>query len=70
MKMKKLTFFLMLCLFAASCGKTNKCGGEKKANCTCTMQYDPVCGCDKKTYGNACLAECEGVKEYTSGECK
>lgn len=49
---------------------TRDLGDDQQENgCFCTMQYDPVCGSDGETYGNACVAECEGITEYTEGEC-
>ena len=36
----------------------------------CTMQYDPVCGCDGETHGNRCLAANVGVNVDYEGECE
>lgn len=40
----------------------------KNGSCICAKLWMPVCGEDNKTYGNACEADCAGVK-YTGGEC-
>jgi hypothetical protein len=36
----------------------------------CTEHYEPVCGCDNKTYGNPCIAHNNGVNHWIWGECR
>ena len=39
------------------------------APCVCPAVFQPVCGEDGNTYGNVCLAACEGVVVVADGPC-
>jgi ribonuclease Z len=42
---------------------------EEKKPEVCTMQWDPVCGVDGKTYGNMCMLEAANSQFAYFGEC-
>ena len=67
-KLVSLILILGICIFS-SCEEKEKCVEKINPDCICTMQYDPVCGCNNKTYGNSCMAICSGIEEFTNGEC-
>lgn len=46
-----------------------ECLEKPRDSSGCYTNYDPVCGCNGKTYSNDCEARAHGITDFNVGEC-
>ena len=52
-----------------TCGEGAAIGQCIPRPTVCTREYNPVCGCDGRTFANLCVAHSHGVSARKSGSC-
>lgn len=53
-----------------SCGAGDQSGTCQTVPEVCTMDFDPVCGCNGETYSNACAAAADGQSVRANAPCE
>jgi hypothetical protein len=53
----------------SDCGDTDRGGRCQARPDTCTFEFNPVCGCDLRSYSNACAAHAVGSSVKHAGMC-
>ena len=67
---KVIHVFAVVCFLSCS-SKEEQCEANLSPDpdTLCIQIYAPVCGCNKKTYSNACVANSWGINDFTQGAC-
>ena len=69
MKANILSLLFLSAVVSFSCNKKDECEEFYTEGCVTTQEYEPVCGCNGKTYANKSIAECAQI-DYTEGACQ
>jgi hypothetical protein len=71
---KKIVFCVICCFLFNSLQAqvTSSCvdSFNIRPGTPCPTDFEPVCGCDNKTYRNVCKANAEGIMYYNMGSCE